>query len=154
MTNPIVRSVGILLGRVALGVIFLAHGLQKFQQNGWSGPQTGFDMMGVPVASLSAFVVTWLEILGGIALIVGLLTPIVGALLALTMVGALFITHIDNGIWASDGGYELVLSLAAGAILLAVAGAGRFSVDALLGSKVSWLAADDTRSRDLAGTTN
>ncbi|OCH82132.1 DoxX family protein [Gordonia sp. UCD-TK1] len=152
MTNPIVRSAGILIGRVALGVIFLAHGLQKFQQNGWTGPQTGFDMMGVPAASFSAFVVTWLEILGGIALIVGLLTPVVAALFTLDMIGALFIAHVDNGIWVSDGGYEFVLALGAGALLLAVIGAGRFSVDAVLGSKVRWLAADDTRSRDLVGT--
>lgn len=132
MTNPLVRDAGTLLARIAIGVIFLAHGLQKFQQNGWGGPSSGFDMMGVPVPSVSAFVVTWLEILGGVALIAGALTPIIGALLCLNMLGALFITHIDNGIWVSDGGYELVLSLAAGALLLAVVGAGRFSVDALL----------------------
>ncbi|ANY23643.1 DoxX family protein [Gordonia terrae] len=152
MTNPIVRSAGILIGRVALGVIFLAHGLQKFQQNGWTGPQTGFDMMGVPAASFSAFVVTWLEILGGIALIVGVLTPIIAALFVIDMVGALFIAHVDSGIWVSDGGYEFVLALAAGSLLLAVVGAGRFSVDAALGSKVSWLATDDSRSGELAGT--
>lgn len=109
-------------------------------------------MMGVPAASFSAFVVTWLEILGGIALIVGLLTPIVAALFTLDMICALFIAHVDNGIWVSDGGYEFVLALGAGALLLAVIGAGRFSVDAVLGSKVRWLAADDTRSRDLVGT--
>ncbi|WP_238419580.1 DoxX family protein [Gordonia sp. 'Campus'] len=151
MTNPLVRSAGILIGRVALGVIFLAHGLQKFQQNGWSGPQTGFDAMGVPAASFSAFVVTWLEILGGIALIAGLLTPIIAALFVLDMVGALFIAHVDSGIWVSDGGYEFVLALAAGSLLLAVVGAGRFSVDAALGTKLGWLATDDARSRDLAG---
>jgi len=151
MNNHIVRSAGILGARIGLGIVFLAHGLQKFQQNGWAGPKSGFEMMDVPVAPVSAFLVTWLEILGGIALIAGVLTPIVGALLFLNMLGALFITHVDNGIWASDGGYELVLSLGMGALLLAVVGAGKFSVDAVLGTKVPWLADAGKRSEVRVG---
>lgn len=151
MNNPIVRSAGILVARIGLGIVFLAHGLQKFQQNGWAGPKAGFEMMDVPLAPVSAFLVTWLEIIGGIALIAGIATPIVGALLFLNMLGALFITHVDNGIWVSDGGYEFVLSLGMGALLLAVVGAGKFSVDSALGTKVSWLATDSKRSNDLVG---
>ena len=151
MNNPIVRSAGILVARIGLGIIFLAHGLQKFQQSGWAGPKAGFEMMDVPLPSVSAFVVTWLEILGGIALIAGAATPIIGALFFLDMLGALFVTHIDNGIWVSDGGYELVLSLGMGALLLAVVGAGKFSVDAVLGTRVSWFSADRKRSDALVG---
>ncbi|HEY9313735.1 DoxX family protein [Williamsia sp.] len=151
MNNPVIRSAGILVARIGLGVVFLAHGLQKFQQNGWAGPKTGFEMMDVPLPTVSAFVVTWLEILGGIALIAGVLTPIIGALFFLDMLGALFVTHIDNGIWVADGGYELVLSLGMGALLLAVVGAGKFSIDGVLGTKVSWLGADSKRSDDLVG---
>ncbi|WP_168702989.1 DoxX family protein [Gordonia paraffinivorans] len=147
MTNPIVRSVGILLARIAIGVVFLAHGLQKFQQNGWAGPKAGFEYMDVPLPAVSAFLVTWLEILGGIALIVGLLTPIVAALFVIDMLGAIFFTHIDNGLWASDGGYEFVLTLGAGSLLLAVVGAGLISVDAVLGRTIGWPAADTTANR-------
>ncbi|MDS1115731.1 DoxX family protein [Gordonia westfalica] len=154
MSNPIVRSVGILLARIAFGVVFLAHGLQKFQQNGWTGPKAGFEMMDVPLPAISAFLVTWLEILGGIALIVGVLTPIVALLFVLDMLGALFIAHIDSGIWASDGGYEFVLTLGAGALLLAVVGAGRFSVDAILGTRAPWLAVDGTRPAATVGSAN
>lgn len=154
MSNPIVRSVGILLARIAIGVVFLAHGLQKFQQNGWTGPEAGFEMMDVPLPAVSAFLVTWLEILGGIALIVGALTPIVAILFVIDMLGALFITHIDNGLWASDGGYEFVLTLGAGALLLAVVGAGRFSVDAILGTRLPWLAVDGNRPATPVGAAN
>ncbi|MDV7101258.1 DoxX family protein [Gordonia amicalis] len=154
MSSPIVRSVGILLARIAFGAVFLAHGLQKFQQNGWAGPKAGFEMMDVPLPAISAFLVTWLEILGGIALIAGLLTPVVGLLFFLDMLGALFIAHIDNGIWASDGGYELVLALGAGALLLAVVGAGRFSIDAILGTKAPWLAVDGNRPATTVGSAN
>jgi putative oxidoreductase len=151
MNNPVIRSAGILVARIGLGVVFLAHGLQKFQQSGWAGPKAGFEMMEVPLPTVSAFVVTWLEILGGIALIAGVLTPIIGALFFLDMLGALFVTHIDNGIWVADGGYELVLSLGMGALLLAVVGAGKFSVDGVLGTKVSWLGTESKRSDNLVG---
>ncbi|PYE20784.1 putative oxidoreductase [Williamsia limnetica] len=148
MNNPIIRSTGILIARIGLGIVFLAHGLQKINTYGFSGTKASFEGMDVPLAPVSAFAVTWLEILGGIALIAGLLTPIVGILFFLDMLGAYFFAHIDAGLWVSDGGYELVLALGAGALLLAVVGAGRFSVDAVLGTKVGWLAADGPRTRE------
>lgn len=140
MTNAIYRNVGLLVGRVALGVIFLAHGLQKLNVWGLDGTSAAFESMGVPAAGFTAFLVTWLEILGGIALIIGLLTPIFAALLAIDMIGAIFITHVDNGIWVSDGGYELVLALGAASLMLAVVGAGKFSADGLLAKKIPALA--------------
>lgn len=148
MNNPIIRSTGILIARVGLGIVFLAHGLQKLNTFGFDGTKASFEGMDVPLASVSAFLVTWLEILGGIALIAGLLTPIVGALFFLDMLGAYFFAHMDMGLWVSDGGYELVLALGMGALLLAVVGAGRFSVDALLTGKIGWLAGDTNRSRE------
>lgn len=142
MNNPAVRNTGLLLARIGLGVIFLAHGLQKVTSWGYDGTKAGFEGMGAPVPAVSAFLASWIEVLGGIALIVGVLTPIAGALLFLNMVGALFIAHIGNGLWVSEGGYELVLALGAGALLLAVVGAGKFSVDALLGGKLpAWMTA-------------
>ncbi|MFZ2529871.1 MAG: DoxX family protein [Rhodococcus sp. (in: high G+C Gram-positive bacteria)] len=150
MNNPAVRNTGILLARIGLGVIFLAHGLQKATSWGYSGTKAGFEGMGAPLPAVSAFLATWLEILGGIALIAGALTPIVGGLLFLDMLGALFIAHIDNGLWVSDGGYEFVLALASGTLLLAVVGAGKFSVDALLGRTLPAWATGNSASRPVA----
>ncbi|MEN0140584.1 MAG: DoxX family protein [Rhodococcus sp. (in: high G+C Gram-positive bacteria)] len=140
MNNPAVRSLGILVARVGLGVIFLAHGWQKAFTNGHAGQTAGFEAMGVPLPGVSAFVVTWLEVIGGLALIVGAAVPVFGILLFLDMVGAFFIAHIDKGIFASEGGYELVLALGVGSLLLAVVGSGRFGVDGLLGDKLPWAA--------------
>ena len=73
--------------------------------------------------------------------ILGVLTRIVAALLALNMLGALFLVHAPAGVFADKGGYELVLLLAAAALALALTGAGRVSVDrALFGRKNSRLA--------------
>ena len=145
MNNPAVRNLGILVARVGIGIIFLAHGWQKAFTNGLDKQTAGFDSMGVPLPGISAFVVTWLEIIGGLALIVGAAVPIFGILLFLDMVGAFFIAHIDKGIFASEGGYELVLALGVSSLLLAVVGSGAYGVDGLLGAKLPWAAKDTAR---------
>ncbi|MDV7335032.1 DoxX family protein [Rhodococcus oxybenzonivorans] len=135
MNNPAVRNLGILIARVGIGIIFLAHGWQKAFTNGLDKQTAGFESMGVPLPGISAFVVTWLEIIGGLALIVGAAVPIFGILLFLDMVGAFFIAHIDKGIFASEGGYELVLALGVSSLLLAVVGSGAYGVEGLLGAR-------------------
>ncbi|WP_138841974.1 DoxX family protein [Rhodococcus pyridinivorans] len=139
MKTPLARDLGILVARLVLGVIFLAHGLQKFNSWGYEGTKAGFEGMGVPAPAVSAFVATWIEILGGLALILGVLVPVFGVLLFLLMLGAFFIVHVENGIYVGDGGFELVAALGAGALLLAAVGAGAFSVDRFLARKVPLL---------------
>jgi putative oxidoreductase len=84
------------------------------------------------MASVVGPAVSYLELVGGALLILGLLTRIVGALLVVDMAGAAYLVHIKAGFFAADGGYELVLLLGAGALALAVAGAGAWSLDKLL----------------------
>lgn len=127
--------------RIVLGFLFAAHGWQKFNEWTIAGTQASFAKMGVPAAEIAAPAVAVLELAGGIALILGILTRVVAALLALNMLGALFLVHAPAGVFAADGGYELVLLLAAGAFALALTGAGRASVDrALFGRSNSRLA--------------
>lgn len=123
----------ILVARVALGVILFAHGWQKFFTNGIDAVSQGFESMDVPAATLSAIFAATVELVGGALLIIGLLTPLVGILVVLDMLGAWFFVHADAGtIFAADGGYELVLALAAGAALVGAVGGGRFSLDRLI----------------------
>jgi putative oxidoreductase len=118
--------------RVALGFLFAAHGFQKFNEWTIAGTQAAFTQMGVPAANLTAPLVAGLELAGGIALILGVLTRVVAALLAVNMIGALFLVHAAAGVFADKGGYELVLLLGAAALALALTGAGRVSVDRAL----------------------
>ncbi len=83
---------------------------------------SGFDMMGVPAPTASAWFAGIVELAGGALLIVGLAVPVVGLLLLLDMLGALFTVHLDSGIFAAEGGYELVLILGISSLLLAVIG--------------------------------
>jgi putative oxidoreductase len=70
---------------------------------------------------------------GGAALILGVLTPVVALLNVVNMLGALVLVHVGNGVFVGDNGYELVLALAAGLLVIAMLGAGKFSVDGLIG---------------------
>ncbi|WP_309080650.1 DoxX family protein [Zhihengliuella sp.] len=134
MTNTAstASTAGRLLLRVVVGFIFVAHGWQKFSQFTIAGTTESFAQMGVPAAEIAAPFVAGLELVGGALLILGLLTRPVGVLLALNMLVALVQVHLSAGVFVSDGGYELVLLLGAGAAAIALLGAGRASLDAAL----------------------
>ena len=132
-----IRHLALLVARVAIGAIFLAHGLQKFSTNTMAGTIKAFEGMGVPAPALSAWFAASVETVGGAALILGALVPLFGLLLALNMAGALFIVHAGNGIFVDNGGYELVLALGVAALLFAASGSGRFGVDAWLAKRSS-----------------
>jgi putative oxidoreductase len=141
MNQTSLTTAAVTILRIILGFLFAAHGWQKFNEFTIAGTQASFAKMGVPAAEIAAPAVAVLELAGGIALVVGILTRVVAALLAADMLGALFLVHAPAGIFASAGGYELVLVLAAAALAVALTGAGRISVDrALFGRKNSRLA--------------
>ncbi|TYB49532.1 DoxX family protein [Actinomadura chibensis] len=129
---PHLSDIGLLIGRVALGVVFVAHGWQKFDDMGHGGVTKMFEGMDIPAPSLAAYYSTWVELAGGLALIAGVAVPLAGLLLAADMAGAFWFVHKGNGVFVTENGFELVLVLGAGALLLALAGAGRFSLDGLL----------------------
>lgn len=130
--NPRLQVAARILLRLAFGFLFLAHGWQKFFQYNIEGTTAAFGQMGVPAAGLIAPVAATLEIVGGAAIILGLLTRVFAGLLGLQMVAALFMVHAPAGVFVENGGFELVLALAAGALALFLVGPGRISLDALI----------------------
>ncbi|MGX9901036.1 DoxX family protein [Arthrobacter sp. SA17] len=118
--------------RVIVGFIFAAHGFQKFLEFTIPGTQAAFARMGVPAAQIVAPAVATLEVVGGIALMAGILARVFAALLAVHMLGTLLLVHAPAGIFVDKGGFEFVLALAAASVAMALAGAGRFSADAAL----------------------
>jgi putative oxidoreductase len=132
MNQTPLTTTAVTILRVILGFLFAAHGWQKFNEWTIAGTQAAFAKMGVPAAEIAAPAVAVLELGGGIALILGVLTRVVAVLLALDMLGALILVHASAGVYAATGGYELVLLLAAAALSVALTGAGRISVDRAL----------------------
>jgi len=126
-------DLALLLARVGLGVVFVAHGWQKFFTLGLGRVAEQFAAIGIPQPEVTAAVVAGVELVGGAALLAGILTPLAGVLLAVDMAGAFYFVHATHGPFVTQNGWELVVALGVGALLLAALGAGRFSVDRLLG---------------------
>lgn len=126
-SNPAMYDASLAIIRVIVGIIFAAHGWQKL--NGLDGTTGFFTSLGIPAAGVMAVIVTFVELVGGLALIVGLGTRLFAALLAITMLVALLTVHLQNGFFASNGGVEFSLLLLAASLGFALAGAGRLSVD-------------------------
>lgn len=123
----------ILLARIGVGVVFAAHGWQKFFTLGLNRVGEQFASFGIPQPHITAVIVAGVELVAGIALIAGILTPLAGILLGVDMAGALYFVHATNGPFVTQNGWELVVALGVGALLIAAVGAGRFSVDRVLG---------------------
>ncbi|WP_265446315.1 DoxX family protein [Flexivirga meconopsidis] len=144
-----VRDVALLVGRVLLGVIFVAHGWQKLNTNGMDATAKGFAGMDIPAPTASAWFAALVELGGGALLILGAFTAVAGTLLAVNMAGAAWFAHVDNGLFLPSG-WEFVAALGAGALAFAAWGAGRFSVDHLLSGSAAQAVGPLRRSRAAA----
>lgn len=140
------RDLGLLAARIVLGIVFAAHGWQKLHEWGPSATAQNFAGMGAPLPEISSVVVTYAELVGGIALVLGAFTPWIGIILAIDMLGAAILVHIPAGLFIDGGGWELVGSLGAGALALAATGAGRFSIDHLVVGRRSGRTASGSRA--------
>jgi len=126
-----------------LGVGFMVHGWAKWSR----GPAVFAELLKqahVPLPLANAWLVTVLEICGGLALLIGAFVTIISIPLILSMLGAMFTVNIKYGFSAvntigltSAGpqfgppGYEINLLYIAGLVVLILAGAGPLSIDAL-----------------------
>jgi putative oxidoreductase len=128
---PILQSAALLILRLVVGTTFLLHGLDKLGDlSGW---EQFFAAQSIPIPGVMAPFVAVTETVGGVLLIAGLATPLVALALTTDMLVALLTTHINQGFFVGDGGMELVLLLGFASLAIALAGPGRFSVDAVSG---------------------
>src|SRR5437867_7643146 len=129
-------SSGLLILRLVIGLIVAGHGLQK-AFGWWGGPgMTGWvgamNRMRIRPATPWAWISMLSEVLGGIGLAVGLLTPLPSLAIAGSMLVAIALVHWPRGFWATKGGYEFNLSILAAIAAIAIAGPGAYSLDAAL----------------------
>jgi len=130
-------SYGILLLRIVLGLAIASHGAQKlfgsFDGAGPRGTAETFGKLRFRSPYAMALMAGAAEFAGGLAFAVGFLTPLAALAIAVVMLNAVVTVHWRNGFWASAGGYEFPLVIWATAVAIATTGAGRFSIDRLLG---------------------
>ena len=108
---------GLLLIRVAAGVIFLTHGWMKVQNI----EQTVMFMGHMGLAPFIVYFISWLEVIGGVALILGVATRIFGIIFGIEMVVAMVFVGLGRGL-----GLEFVLALISFGV--ALTGSGKYSI--------------------------
>ncbi|MFE4811620.1 DoxX family protein [Peribacillus simplex] len=127
------QEIGTFLLRVMLGISFFLHGLSKFK-GGLDNTAGWFQSIGIP--GFMAYVVGIIELVGGIALIIGLGTRIISALLVFIMAGAIVYVKFPAGFMGNGEGtgYELDLVLMIIALHLVMNGSRFLSIDSKLPS--------------------
>jgi putative oxidoreductase len=125
---------GITFLRIVVGTVFLMHGGQKLFVTGFHGVAVFLGHLGFPYPLIWSVILILAEFLGGIALIVGLFTRWVAAILAIEMTVALVKVHLHGGFFLPHG-FEFVLTLLAANLCLALSGAGMLALDNIMGRK-------------------
>jgi putative oxidoreductase len=128
---------GLLLLRLVIGGLFVGHGVQKlfgwFGGDGMAAFTQSLAKLGIQPAPLWAYFEAGTELVAGLLLILGLLTPLAAAALIGDMLVATFKVHAGKGLWNQEGGFEYNLVLIALLIAVGLIGPGMNSLDRHLG---------------------
>lgn len=128
-------DLGILVLRVVIGLLFIGHGAQKlfgwFGGHGLSGTAGWFASLGFNPPKFWALIAGLAEFLGGIGLVLGLLTPIAAAAIIGVMLMAIVKVHWPH-LWVTNNGFEYPLVNALVAAFLGLFGPGQYALDAYL----------------------
>ncbi len=119
--NPIF-SYGLLPIRIIAGVVFISHGIPKFYDV--SGGYSFFQSINLPPEFFIP--IALLEVIGGLAILFGILTRIASALFIIEMIGAILTVKLPDGF---VGGYEFELLLISICSTLVILGPGRVSIE-------------------------
>lgn len=120
--------------RILVGLIFAAHGWAKrFSGGGIAGTAGWFESIGMKPGKLHANLASGTEMLTGVMLALGLLTPFASAGIIGVMVVAGWTVHRSNGFFIVSEGWEYTFIVGLMALLVGGLGAGRWSIDWALG---------------------
>ena len=125
------QPLGLLVMRLTLGAIMIAHGWQKIASH-LHGFMGALSHMGIP--AWMAYLVVAAEFGGGILVVVGFLTRFAAFAIVIDMLVAIFKVHLHNGL-TGPGGFELPLACATISFALIFFGAGPISIDWMRGSR-------------------
>jgi putative oxidoreductase len=130
------EDIALLILRLVLGGIFVAHGAQKlfgsFGGHGLKGTAGFFEQIGLKPGRTMALLAGLAEFGGGLLVLVGFLTPLGAFAIIAVMAMAIVKVHMPNGFFNESGGYEFNLVLIAVALALILTGSGAYGLDAAL----------------------
>jgi len=125
-------DVATLILRIAIGIMFCSHGLQKafglFGGPGISGVTTMLSGLGFSPAVFWAYLLAYSELLGGLCLLLGLATKYAAGILFILIVVAIVKVHLKHGFFSMGGGFEYPFIIAAACLALILLGTGKFGI--------------------------
>ncbi|MDY3127420.1 MAG: DoxX family protein [Corynebacterium sp.] len=132
MNSLVLRDGALFLLRAVLGIVFIAHGVDKMFFPSIDDTIGQFALWNVPQPQVLAWAAALGEMIGGAMLIVGFLTTLAAGLLAVLCAAAIYLVNAGNGFFAHEQGIEFPLVLAVSLLMIVVFGAGRASLDEVL----------------------
>jgi putative oxidoreductase len=131
-------DLALLVLRVAVGIVIAMHGFMKLGWVSKGGSPAGVagwfeGQLGFKPGIFWAWVSIFAEGLGGVLVALGLFGPFPAIAVFADLVVVTIVAHVPKGFWASNGGWEFPVPLAAGALAVALIGNGLYSIDGLLG---------------------
>jgi putative oxidoreductase len=130
------REIAYTLVRVAMGYIMFMHGWAKVTGAGLTGVSGYMAKLGLVPGTAFGGAAIFLEVVGGVCLVLGLFTRFFAAGLAIEMAIAFLVVHFAKGFAAGTGGFEYVLLLGIVCFAIAIRGGGPYSVDAQIGKEL------------------
>jgi len=127
-------DLAMLVLRIALGGMLIVHGANKiFGSGGLTGTAGWFESLGLRPGRLHAALAAYTEIGAGALLLLGLLTPVASAAFIGLMLVAALTDHRGKGYFVFKGGWEYTLLVGMVAVVPALVGPGRWSLDHAIG---------------------
>ena len=124
-------SVAVLVGRILLAAMFVLAGFAKLADI--AGTAGWFGSIGLPAPTIVAVLVGLLELIGGLAIVVGFQTRIAALALAAFTIGASLLAHLNFADMTQFLFFQKNFAIVGGLLMLAAVGAGAYSLDARRG---------------------
>ncbi len=125
------KDLGIFGLRIAVGVCFVLHGMQKvlgaFGGEGLSAFASNMSDLGVTAPTLTAYAVAFGELLGGVAMLVGFFHRAAAIIILVIMAGGIFYVTGRNGYFVTNHGFEYNVALMAMAFCILIGGPGAYA---------------------------
>lgn len=149
-SRQMMSDIGLLVLRLAVGAVFIAHGWGDATQEGGAGANVeNYRGAGIPLPEISAWFGAYMQLIGGAVVLFGALTRLIATGFSLVMAGALIFVHPGEPlVLAQDGsGSGFAFIMLAASLALLCTGAGRFGLDRLRSSRRSGAASEAESGR-------
>ena len=126
----VLKDIALMLTRISMGVIMVTHGWHRWQNEGITEEANILEHAGIPNPGLMVWLLIGFEVIGGIFLIFGLATPVIGLGLMVLNIG-IILTLRSHTFYVHNSGWEYNAVMTIVGLMLMTHGAGRIGLDNL-----------------------